>query len=520
MPQLKRLVAFVLALAALQLGATRAAAQDEAEQVKLCSPPVVADYPYSIDRIRRAMNAAGYAPEHKQGVARVAVFDSEIHEGNFAINLEKIDDVFESAHTDPLSGKLGHGTFVAGLVKGGFYAFNKHEMPSKYDRALPSVRTLFTSQQPDAPPSRWTYRIQLIFFEVRGENSRFEIDKARMWPLLAIGKPLERPHIVNLSFEVEYDAEKQDERATGLSSMLIVAAAGNDRVNIGKQLRYPASLEDFGNRLVVAAHDRHMKLWDGVDQGSNYGAKFVNIAAPGECIQSWDSEEPDKMARDSGTSAAAPIVSFAAALIKMNWPDAQGSELHDRILLSSSFSQNMFDCEGADANLDGRMPCVRYGSVLDIPAAMLFPKDFIEYCAIPIKLQCPPDDRRLAVGKLQKFPTQLCSDSNRPGGGCGSEILPADSAFRRGSSIRGRNPGRPIFQYLYPRSGRGLDIDEIEIPNSGVADDIIFGVEETLAGPKESRCEMDGLAPNSICVQPGRLIRIVTQAKGFDPSEE
>ena len=81
--------------------------------------------------------------------------------------------------------------------------------------------------------------------------------------------------------------------------VLLVAAAGNDGKNADKHPAYPAAYPD-GNVLSVAATNSKDKL----ASFSNYGAKTVDLAAPGDHVAStfWHSD----YAYMSGTSMAPP----------------------------------------------------------------------------------------------------------------------------------------------------------------------------------------------------------------------
>ena len=82
--------------------------------------------------------------------------------------------------------------------------------------------------------------------------------------------------------------------------VLLVAAAGNDGVNDDATPVFPAAYPD-SNILSVAATDSKDKL----ASFSNYGAKTVDLAAPGDQVAStfWHSD----YAYMSGTSMAAPV---------------------------------------------------------------------------------------------------------------------------------------------------------------------------------------------------------------------
>ena len=90
---------------------------------------------------------------------------------------------------------------------------------------------------------------------------------------------------------------------------LIVAAAGNDGVDADQKPFYPAAYPD-SNVLSVAATDDRDKL----ASFSNYGAKTVDLAAPGDAIGSTYLKSDYRYM--SGTSMAAPYVAAAAAMLR------------------------------------------------------------------------------------------------------------------------------------------------------------------------------------------------------------
>ena len=117
--------------------------------------------------------------------------------------------------------------------------------------------------------------------------------------------------VINCSFggssgsEIVRDAIERARK----KGVLLVAAAGNDGKNADKHPAYPAAYPD-SNVLSVAATNSKDKL----ASFSNYGAKTVDLAAPGDHVAStfWHSD----YAYMSGTSMAAPYVAAAAAMLR------------------------------------------------------------------------------------------------------------------------------------------------------------------------------------------------------------
>lgn len=106
---------------------------------------------------------------------------------------------------------------------------------------------------------------------------------------------------------------------------LFVVAAGNDATNNDQLPDYPASIK-ASNKIVVAATNGYKEL----AEFSNFGAKSVEVAAPGVAIESTGPAQSYMFM--SGTSQAAPFVTNAIALAKDANPKLSASEIKSIIL--------------------------------------------------------------------------------------------------------------------------------------------------------------------------------------------
>jgi hypothetical protein len=166
--------------------------------------------------------------------------------------------------------------------------------------------------------------------------------------------------IVNMSLKYYEEIPEIKGAITGKGSTLFVVAAGNDDGSLSITPVYPALYggeirDDSSNLIAVAALDDK----GGIADLSNYGLPWIEIGAPGCGVpvltynrerRSWSIEELH------GTSLSAPIVSFAAALIKSEtkWsPDS----IKLRLLVSADLNPGL-----TGKIVDGRM--------LNIPKAL------------------------------------------------------------------------------------------------------------------------------------------------------
>jgi hypothetical protein len=157
----------------------------------------------------------------------------------------------------------------------------------------------------------------------------------------------EDARIVNLSLKYTGKIEAIARDLNPKSSVLYVVAAGNKDGRLGsdKNAYYPAlygGAHQIGrpNLLAVAALDNDGTL----APFSNWSADHVEIGAPG-CdvpamefdpdLRTW-SEKPQ-----NGTSMAAPLVSFAAALVRSERGSGRGIDIKRRLMVSADLDAGL-----------------------------------------------------------------------------------------------------------------------------------------------------------------------------------
>lgn len=120
---------------------------------------------------------------------------------------------------------------------------------------------------------------------------------------------------------------------------LVIIAAGNDGTLVEELLYYPQRANQFSKRsyIVVGAADGMSRY-----SQSNYSSEVVDLYAPGCGIGSWLPN--GDVSSFSGTSFAAPIVTFTASILHALEPEkfGDGKLLKSRILASADNIPSLF----------------------------------------------------------------------------------------------------------------------------------------------------------------------------------
>lgn len=144
-------------------------------------------------------------------------------------------------------------------------------------------------------------------------------------------------------------------KRAGAKNILFVAAAGNEGYNIDVTPSYPAAYDDPAV-LAVAAIDSA----GGLASFSNYGAKQVDLGAPGVGIYSTVPNRQNRAtyASYSGTSMATPHVTGAAALYAACNPTATAADIKNAIIGSVTPTSSLLGktVTGGRLNVSGFAP--------------------------------------------------------------------------------------------------------------------------------------------------------------------
>lgn len=124
-------------------------------------------------------------------------------------------------------------------------------------------------------------------------------------------------------------------RARG-AGIIFVAAAGNEGADNDAEGHYPSGF-DLDNVVSVGASTRS----DALAEFSNYGARTVDLVAPGVGILSTGHDSDSTYIFGSGSSVAAPFVSGALALLRAQFPELTHTELIARLFAAADPLPNL-----------------------------------------------------------------------------------------------------------------------------------------------------------------------------------
>ena len=130
-------------------------------------------------------------------------------------------------------------------------------------------------------------------------------------------------------------AEKSAIQETDARGILVVAAAGNERINSDRTPFFPASYP-YGNILSVGAHAADGSWLP----ASNWGTQSVDIALLGEDVMGFVTGR--KTARMTGTSQATALATGLASRLWSLTPELRRPEvMREYLILSSQSSPSM-----------------------------------------------------------------------------------------------------------------------------------------------------------------------------------
>ncbi len=305
----------------------------------------------------------------------------------------------------PSDAQRGHGTHVTGLILGGPDFLNEWLANKRPPWARIAVLNVGRGTMKVVP------QVQPFLKRLLNANESERIVS----------------RIVNMSL-----AQADDMQSTVLDSYkvlfnntaslnLYVVAAGNDKgANVRSPMRLPAALggTDSPNVMTIAAIDGDGRI----APFSSIGATAVDLAAPGCRMHSWIDRTGPPVPL-SGTSQAAPLVSFAASLLRSYVPGVSAKLLKARLVTSG------------DMLAPQEMGRTAFGVRLNVEKALLWFDDLLIETGEKGAEAAPTEDHAPApmyLGKASSITKRHCPDE----GGTPVDQLDDVWAIKRGTDGR------------------------------------------------------------------------------------
>jgi subtilisin family serine protease len=241
------------------------------------------------------------------------------NDGNgYVDDIHGIDTISDSG--DPMDDLSlgGHGTGVAGII--GATPFNEGTVGVAWRVGIVAVKLVSAKDSLTTSDAVQAFQYVNYLKNVEGQNI---VATNSSW----IDSALKNSRSVR-------DAMAGVDQP-GMSPILHVCSAGNQNEDNDVDPKFPASY-DLDNIISVAATDWNDEYADFSKYfgtgATNYGATSVDLAAPGVIVLTTKANDPYAFVAFGGTSAAAPQVAGAAALVASAFPNLTAAQIKDRIL--------------------------------------------------------------------------------------------------------------------------------------------------------------------------------------------
>ena len=183
--------------------------------------------------------------------------------------------------------------------------------------------------------------------------------------------------IINMSFGKSFSPEQawvdSAIRYAASKDVLLIHSAGNEKYDLNTKQVYPNPYSDAfndtaNNIITVAASNDSSITQNLLADFSNYGNKVVDLMSPGNKI--YSTLPSNSYGYLSGTSMAAPIVSYIAALLRAYYPILSAIEIK-KILMQTCWSPNNA------ASQKTLLAVCKTGGIVNAANAVLYAQEYI-----------------------------------------------------------------------------------------------------------------------------------------------